>query len=267
MPRARIHLSLAEATAKGWRCKSHLKADRLMPAPGAKPAGTVWQGRGAYNVYSPDNCIPYRWQPGPAQQWRQSVSARAREWLESGLVLDLETTGLQKDDEVCEITILDAIGTPLLNTLVRPTRPIPEDATAIHHITDAMVADAPSWPEVAPIYENIITGRTVITYNAAFDRRLLAQTYQRYGLTPPRLVTRCAMELYAEWNTEWDARHDSFVWQKLIVAATECSAVVEGAHRSLPDAQMTLGVLQYLQRRKNGRRLPRPKPITPCTSA
>ena len=37
------------------------------------------------------------------------------------IVLDTETTGLGDDAEICEITILDVTGAPILDTLVRPT--------------------------------------------------------------------------------------------------------------------------------------------------
>jgi DNA polymerase III epsilon subunit-like protein len=88
-------------------------------------------------------------------------------------------------DEVCEITILDASGTPLLNTLIRPTQPIPAEATGIHRITNDMVATAPAWPEIAEQYASIVSGRTVVAYNASFDERLLSQTHQRHGLVAP----------------------------------------------------------------------------------
>lgn len=63
---------------------------------------------------------------------------------------DLETTGKEATDEVVELAhydvydgILDlASGRKLL---VKPARPIPATASAIHHITDADVVDAPAW--------------------------------------------------------------------------------------------------------------------------
>lgn len=263
MPKQRVHLTPAEAAAKGLKCQKHLKVDRLMPGLYTRPAGSVWQGQGAYDVYDPADCVPWKWEPGPAQLRRQAVAARALELTgDDCVVLDTETTGVGNDDEVCEITIIDASGTPLLNTLVRPTKPIPAEATGIHRITDEMVASAPTWPEVAEQYGAIVAGRTVVAYNASFDRRLLSQTYQQHGLTAPELTTACAMLLYAEWHGEWvEGRYGSWQWRwiKLIEAARECGVLEDDAHRALADARMTLGVLRYLQRRKNGRRPRRPK--------
>ncbi len=148
-------------------------------------------------------------------------------------------------------------GEPILDTLVRPTRPIPAEATAIHGITDDLVASAPSWPEVADQYAALIAGRTVVAYNAAFDVRLLRQTHQIHGLTDPILKTACAMLMYAAWHGEYDRGRDSWRWLTLIDAATDCGVAEAGAHRALADARMTLGVLRYLRKCANGRRPPR----------
>ncbi|EPH4766567.1 3'-5' exonuclease [Escherichia coli] len=261
MPKTRKHLTPAEAEARGLLCCKHLKArHRLMPGPNTRPAGSVWQGQGAYYVYNPAECVPWRWEPGPAQLRRQSVAGHAQDLIGGDcLTLDTETTGVGDDAEICEITILDVTGAPILDTLVRPTRPIPAEATAIHKITDAMVGSAPSWPEVAEQYAAAVAGRTVVAYNAAFDARLLRQTYQIHGLTAPVLTTACAMLMYAEWHGEYDRGRDRWRWLKLIEAATDCGVAEDGAHRALADARMTLGVLRYLQRRTNGRRPARPK--------
>lgn len=262
MVKARIHLTPAEAEAKGWLCCRDLKArHRLMPGYSTRPAGSVWQGRGAYDVYDPADCVPWKWEPSATQLRRKAVSARAQELIGGDcLLLDTETTGVGVDDEVCEITILDASGTPLLNTLVRPNQQIPAEATGIHRITNDMVATAPAWPEVAEQYAAIVSGRTVVAYNTSFDERLLLQTHQRHGLTAPAMTTSCAMLLYASWHGEWvEGRHGIWQWRwiKLIEAARECGVLEDGAHRALADARMTLGVLRYLQRRTDGRRPPR----------
>ncbi|BCC80200.1 MULTISPECIES: 3'-5' exonuclease [Bacillus] len=55
------------------------------------------------------------------------------------LVLDTQTTGLGETDEIVEIAVTDLDGKTLLNTLVKPTVPISDDATMIHGITNKMV--------------------------------------------------------------------------------------------------------------------------------
>lgn len=72
-------------------------------------------------------------------------------------VFDLETTGFNATDEVVEIGVVDVIhasnGSAIdssASALVRPTNPIPPQASAIHHITDDDVADAFPWCDLSP---------------------------------------------------------------------------------------------------------------------
>ncbi len=96
MARARIHLTPAEAEANGWLCCRDLKArHRLMPGYSTRPAGSVWQGRGAYYVYDPADCVPWKWEPSAAQLRRKAVAARAQALIGGDcLLLDTETTGV-----------------------------------------------------------------------------------------------------------------------------------------------------------------------------
>src|SRR5690349_18632265 len=89
------------------------------------------------------------------------------------VVLDTETTGLEKPAEICEIAIIGVNGEPLVNTLVKPVRPIPPAASTITGITDDMVASAPSWVDVRPMVLEAIRGKDVIVYNATYDRKLM----------------------------------------------------------------------------------------------
>lgn len=96
------------------------------------------------------------------------------------LLLDTETTGLGSDAEICQIAIISSNGEVLLDTLVKPMRLIPHEATAIHGITNDMVADAPMFP-LDTIYE-ILSGRDVVVYNESYDRSMLYQSHILYHL-------------------------------------------------------------------------------------
>ena len=101
-------------------------------------------------------------------------------------VIDVETTGLDPNtDGIVEIAavILDYADpndmnyprvTIALDTLVRPQCPIPAQACAIHHITCAMVRDAPTWTNVSQQLEQITTGCTLAAHNAKFDGGFVA---------------------------------------------------------------------------------------------
>lgn len=68
--------------------------------------------------------------------------------LHNAVILDTETLGLSNHAEICEISVIDAeTGVPLLDTLIKPHHPIPNDVIKIHGITNEMVVDAPGYSE------------------------------------------------------------------------------------------------------------------------
>lgn len=92
-------------------------------------------------------------------------------------LLDVETTGTEEDARVCEIgAVTGRFFEPaakvegVLETLINPGVPIPCTASAIHHITDDMVRDAPSLDDMM---ESFPVADLYVAHNAAFDRRFL----------------------------------------------------------------------------------------------
>jgi DNA polymerase-3 subunit epsilon len=166
------------------------------------------------------------------------------------VVLDTETTGLLKPAEIVSIAILGADGSILLDSLVKPVRPIPSDATRIHGITNDDVAGAPSWTVIQPLVVNLITGKDVIVYNAMYDRGMLHLSDDASGLarTDYRLISRwsCAMEWYAEIHGDWNSYRHSYRWQSLSDAMRQQHLPVINAHRALGDVQMTLSLIRKL---------------------
>lgn len=84
-------------------------------------------------------------------------------------MLDTETTGIEYDSEIVDIAIIDLDKNLIFASLVKPICPIPEEATMIHGITNEMVADAPSWLEVWAQVQKLLSGKTLLIYNADFD--------------------------------------------------------------------------------------------------
>ena len=186
---------------------------------------------------------------------REASSRQARAWLEvNALVLDTETTGLGDDAEVVELALVDCAGAVLLDTLVRPSGPVPAEAAAIHGITDAMLAEAPTWAEVHDRFCDLVEGRQVVIYSREFDTRVITQTARRYGLPAPQgfdlaldgSAVHCAMQAYAEFRGEWSAEKGQYRWQKLSAAAAQQGVTVTNAHRALGDCLMTLGVVRAM---------------------
>lgn len=104
---------------------------------------------------------------------------------------DTETTGVRSDkDRIIEIAAFDPVENRTFVHLVNPGIPIPPEATAIHKITDAMVATAPSFKEIGEAFIEFCSGDTVLIAhnNDAFDKLFLENEYKRAGLIIPNWV-------------------------------------------------------------------------------
>lgn len=160
-------------------------------------------------------------------------------WLDEKVYfLNTETTGLDESAEIVEIAVTDHQGRTIIDTLVKPSVPITPELTAIHGISNEMVANAPTWNE---LYDELclkLTGRTIVAYNSDFDARMVRQSCQLYGLPDLHCSWECAMQMY-----QHHTRHHK--WIKLVEAAHQCRIKPQGhAHRALTDVLMTRGVVQ-----------------------
>ncbi len=161
--------------------------------------------------------------------------------------LDTETTGLGNSDEIIEISIIADDGSVLLETLIKPTQPIPPGASAIHGIYDEDVKSARPWPIVWPEVRAALFGRMIVIYNAEYDLRLLQQTHTRYRLPwKDRFNTFDLLKLYSEYRGEWDAKRRSYRYISLDAAGKQCGIELPNAHRSTADTQLTRAVLHTI---------------------
>ena len=91
------------------------------------------------------------------------------------VVFDTETTGfLPNKDEVVQIGALRIVNGQqapgeVLDMLVNPGRPIPARSTAVHRITDAMVADAPDMATAGRKFHSFARDAVLVAHNAPFD--------------------------------------------------------------------------------------------------
>ncbi|TXI96419.1 MAG: 3'-5' exonuclease, partial [Burkholderiaceae bacterium] len=162
----------------------------------------------------------------------------AREQLsqEDWVILDTETMGLD-DAEIVEIAIIDRTGQTLLDTLIKPSIPIPAEVTEIHGITDEMVATAPSFPEIYPRIAETLTNKRVIIYNAAFDIPILDYCCHLHNLPSLMLTKRsdCLMEWVAQWAGNWSAYHKDYRYVPL-----------NGGHRALEDCTAAFQLIKKM---------------------
>jgi DNA polymerase-3 subunit epsilon len=178
----------------------------------------------------------------------QSIKV-AREKIDlNPLYLDTETTGLDPQAEIVEITIIDDDENVLIDSLVRPQHPIPPSASRIHGITDAMVSSAPSWADLSNNIQTIISGRVVGIYNVEYDLRMMQQSHLQYGLKWPKGSTEffCIMQLYAQYYGQWDEYRQSFRWQSLENACRQCNINLSNLHRAKDDTLLTRTLLHHI---------------------
>ena len=170
----------------------------------------------------------------------------------NAVIIDTETTGLGQFDEVCEVSIIDALqGNVLFSSLICPAKPIPLDATRIHGIAYDDVRYSPSILDVWSQIESALSGREVLIYNSDFDVRLLLQSVRYSGCNASviasqeqffsSLTVNCVMHWYAEFWGAVNPLHGTFAWQKLANACAQQGVDVSdlNAHRALADCEMT----------------------------
>jgi DNA polymerase III subunit epsilon len=185
---------------------------------------------------------------GASPLTRQNAVETAQKLLEANPVyLDTETTGLNRSDEIIEISIIDNEGQPLFESLIKPSQPIPPDASRIHGIYDKDVEGARTWPAVWPQIRSMLFGRLVIIYNEEFDVRMMRQSHARYNLPwKEKFNTFDLMKLYAEFRGEWDSYRRFYRIHSLANAGRHCKISLPNAHRSTADTLLTRALLQYI---------------------
>lgn len=190
----------------------------------------------------------FGYDPARHAEHRREVALWAADlFRRDAVIFDSETTGLGAQDEFVQLGVIDMQGSVVLDALVRPSRPIPPDASAIHGLTDADVAAAPAFPALYGALRDAIGGRTVIVYNADYDRRILVQTCRLYDL-PVIEAGRwyCAMKSYARFHGAWNSRHGDYRWHKLAAACAHEGVPVGRAHAAIEDCRLTLALLRKL---------------------
>lgn len=161
------------------------------------------------------------------------------------LVFDTETTGL----DVGKDRIVSAGGVRMRGTRIYPTHifdllcdpgmPIPPRSTAIHGITDAMVAGAPAFADIAARLTAACRDVVVVGHNIGFDMAMIDREMTLAGLEWARPVTLDTLNLYA-------ALRPRATKLDLETIAADLGVEVRGRHTALGDALMTAEIFRRL---------------------
>jgi len=154
-------------------------------------------------------------------------------------ICDTETTGLDPaTDRVCELAGLywsPALGVlGQFETLIDPGRPIPPDASAVHHLTDEDVAGKPSLDEALRQLK-AQPFQIWVAHNADFDFNFIPRDER-----PVLCTLRLAKKVYPQ-----SPRHtNQYLRYALKLAVPEAKGLP--AHRALADVFVTTALLRHL---------------------
>ncbi len=170
------------------------------------------------------------------------------------LILDTETTGLDSDAEVIEVSVINTRGDLRMDELALPVDGVPQGAANIHGLTLARLRQlgARQWRVVnAELRAVLADASLVLVYNASYDRRLLEQTCVRHGLSLPTVPWRCVMLEYADLRREPNPKGHGWKWHKLDEACHYEGVSSSQEHRALSDTRMTLALMRTVVAKEN----------------
>lgn len=170
------------------------------------------------------------------------------EFFPEGIIaIDLETTGLSPlVDRIIEVAAykITPEETSLFQTLINPEIPIPPHTTAIHKITDDMVADAPVVHHVLEELKSFIGPTPLVAHNAKFDLGFIVVGMQKANLNLGSNDIYCSCKLARH-------THQEIPNHKLATLVKELNIPLINHHRASDDAMAALRVfIQSLVRIK-----------------
>ncbi len=157
------------------------------------------------------------------------------------IFFDLETTGVNiTKDKIVEISYIKVYpnGAEEERTIrVNPGMHIPEEATAVHHITDEDVKDAPVFSQIAKDLSKVFEGCDIAGFNSnRFDVPLLAEEFLNAGV-----IVDFSKRKFVDVQTIFHKME-----QRTLVAAYKfyCDKDLTDAHSASADTRATYEVLK-----------------------
>jgi DNA polymerase III epsilon subunit family exonuclease len=171
------------------------------------------------------------------------------------IAFDIETTGLdpEKEDilEVAGLKFiferqngkLSAKEVAQFQSLVKPTKLIPEEASRIHNITNQMVEDAPALPNVLRDFFRFCgLSSILVAHNASFDASFLAKGIRKHRLVVPQNPIVDSLKLLRKILPEYASHKLGEVARKL-GDQTPLALQRENLHRAAYDCVVLKEVL------------------------
>lgn len=159
-------------------------------------------------------------------------------------IVDIETTGSQAyGNNITEIAILVHDGITVVDeyhTLVNPGKPIPYFITSLTGISNAMVASAPDFSEIAEKVHAILSQTIFVAHNVGFDYSFVKNELKisGYEWAAEKLCT-------VRMGRKFLPGHDSYSLGRL---CDSLGIEIEARHRAYGDAKATVEVFEKILR-------------------
>ena len=151
------------------------------------------------------------------------------------VVFDVETTGFSpvhdRITEIGAVKIEDGRITDRYSQLINPLKRIPDRVVELTSITNDMVADKPSFDQVAQDFFAFTKGAVLVAHNAKFDMAFMRESFKRIGID----FNRAYMDTLV-------LAKNYIVASKNYKLGTLCKKMgisLLGAHRAVNDAEAT----------------------------
>jgi len=160
-------------------------------------------------------------------------------------IIDIEATGgSPKKDRITEIAIFLYENNQIIDsfcTLINPQVSIPPFINKLTGINDEMVADAPTFQEVAPRIIEITKNAVFVAHNVQFDYAYLRAEFKRVGYRFDRSKA-CTVNLAKQILPG----HESYSLGNL---CRDLGIEVENRHRAFGDARATVELFKILEQK------------------
>jgi len=159
-------------------------------------------------------------------------------------VIDIETTGIDPaTDAIVEIASVDMVRgggiTNAMDSLVRPNRPIPPAASAVHHIVDEDVNNAPLLGEVIERFKG---ADYYVAHNCEFEQRFFLA--QGVALGPWICTYKCALRVWPNLLGHSNQELRYALGRATPFPGFERSSIAP--HRAMYDVIVTAAILEEL---------------------
>ena len=149
------------------------------------------------------------------------------------IILDTETTGLleKSNVEVIELAAINMKGKLIYHGLFKPRYKIPIKVIRIHGITNQEVRLSPTFAQQAEGITDALHSRTIVTFNAKFDREVIARTFKLHKLEGFDARWECAMHAFRTFS-----------------GSGPYLPLTGSSHRALSDCKATLRLIKKMAR-------------------